>query len=435
MLPIAKPYEKIEYKGKKYPIETRFIENDNLWPFGKFIKNRPELFYPGYIAHWRLENDCLYLTQLEYLKLTKEEIFNSSEPVFCNWFSGEIEFGIGESNGSSYKAFANHIWLKIEEGKVIEKKIISLFNENPIINFGKYKETRFYGIVEGKMIRFDDGSIYGYDEPIKEYIKGLLLFFCNYKFEYKIQTPYFNIDEESVKLIKSLKSIVMEFLVAKNYVAINPMYDSLNDPNIEIAQKLSLFIEEILSSDFSTSIVLTKSELEDKDIFDKSFLLNPDIEYLNWIIKEVNSFSIPPHLLIKEFNLKILKTIKIKRLNNLVFEYEPVVEHIKYKFPEHILNINQNKFEKKNLVKYDSINNLYETIIIKNSTIETYKNHFINEDLSQIPEMNDDRYYDDNDLETFEDYNGSYAQDYENYSDQFIDDVFDGDPDNYWNID
>lgn len=36
---------------------------------------------------------------------------------------------------------------------------------------------------------------------------------------------------------------------------------------------------------------------------------------------------------------------------------------------------------------------------------------------------------------TFDDYNGSYAQDIEDWSDQDIDDVFDGDPDAYWNID
>ena len=36
---------------------------------------------------------------------------------------------------------------------------------------------------------------------------------------------------------------------------------------------------------------------------------------------------------------------------------------------------------------------------------------------------------------TYDNYNGSYAQDVEGWSDQDIDDVFDGDPDAYWNID
>ena len=39
------------------------------------------------------------------------------------------------------------------------------------------------------------------------------------------------------------------------------------------------------------------------------------------------------------------------------------------------------------------------------------------------------------DKPTYEKYGGSYAQDYEGLSDQIIDDVFEGDPDAYWNID
>lgn len=37
--------------------------------------------------------------------------------------------------------------------------------------------------------------------------------------------------------------------------------------------------------------------------------------------------------------------------------------------------------------------------------------------------------------ETYERYRGSYAQDIEGWSDEAIDEVFDGDPDAYWNID
>mgnify|MGYP006338029891 CR=1 FL=1 len=46
----------------------------------------------------------------------------------------------------------------------------------------------------------------------------------------------------------------------------------------------------------------------------------------------------------------------------------------------------------------------------------------------------EDDYYDE-DERTYERYNGSYAQDVEGYDDDTIDEVFDGDPDAYWNID
>lgn len=47
--------------------------------------------------------------------------------------------------------------------------------------------------------------------------------------------------------------------------------------------------------------------------------------------------------------------------------------------------------------------------------------------------MYEDDYYEEE--KTYERYNGSYAQDVEGWSDQDIDEVFDGDPEAYWNID
>lgn len=44
-------------------------------------------------------------------------------------------------------------------------------------------------------------------------------------------------------------------------------------------------------------------------------------------------------------------------------------------------------------------------------------------------------YQEERDEEEYGRYSGSYAQEQEGYSDQDIDDIFDGDPDNYWNID
>ena len=44
-------------------------------------------------------------------------------------------------------------------------------------------------------------------------------------------------------------------------------------------------------------------------------------------------------------------------------------------------------------------------------------------------------YADDYDEPSYGRYSGSYAQDVEGWSDDDIDEVFDGDPDAYWNID
>ena len=49
--------------------------------------------------------------------------------------------------------------------------------------------------------------------------------------------------------------------------------------------------------------------------------------------------------------------------------------------------------------------------------------------------MFDEDYEDYHEEQTYDRYNGYYAQDVEGYSDQEIDDIFGGEPDAYWNID
>ena len=44
-------------------------------------------------------------------------------------------------------------------------------------------------------------------------------------------------------------------------------------------------------------------------------------------------------------------------------------------------------------------------------------------------------HHDEKNLEKFDNYNGTYAQDIESYSDDEIELIFGGDPDMYWNID
>jgi len=56
---------------------------------------------------------------------------------------------------------------------------------------------------------------------------------------------------------------------------------------------------------------------------------------------------------------------------------------------------------------------------------------------SEISDASDsnDYNFDDYERRTYDDYNGSYAQDEMGWSDQDINDVFGGDADAYWNID
>ena len=61
----------------------------------------------------------------------------------------------------------------------------------------------------------------------------------------------------------------------------------------------------------------------------------------------------------------------------------------------------------------------------------------LNQRIPQIFTLSRDDDYEDSFSErnTYNRYNGSWAQDVEGYSDDDIDTIFDGEPDAYWNID
>ncbi len=89
---------------------------------------------------------------------------------------------------------------------------------------------------------------------------------------------------------------------------------------------------------------------------------------------------------------------------------DSVVEEIKFAYPEFVMDY---EFEEKRTIAVDEYYNdlcddLYEDY-------DSYRSYC--------------------DEETYEEYNGSWAQDVEGYSDDDIDTIFDGDPDAYWNID
>lgn len=81
-------------------------------------------------------------------------------------------------------------------------------------------------------------------------------------------------------------------------------------------------------------------------------------------------------------------------------------------------------------IKYSSQRN-FETIMFFDGNVFS---RFISE--SEWRNSNSKQHEDDyEERESYGRYSGTHAQDVEDLSDNFIDDVFDGDPDAYWNID
>jgi hypothetical protein len=93
-------------------------------------------------------------------------------------------------------------------------------------------------------------------------------------------------------------------------------------------------------------------------------------------------------------------------------------------------------------IEYDSIwnfagKNRNSTRTIKNGINEDIYLHDLNPDLPQKGSSSEQKAYAlyDNHRKLYGEYAGSYAQEVMGYSDDIIDDAFDGDPEAYWNID
>ena len=92
-------------------------------------------------------------------------------------------------------------------------------------------------------------------------------------------------------------------------------------------------------------------------------------------------------------------------------------------------------------LEYDDIWTFYgkkrvTTKVIKgNVTQNVILSEILVKDEVQEYDCSSNNYYDDDYGTSYGKYAGTYAQDVEGYSDDVIDDAFDGDPDAYWNID
>ncbi len=96
--------------------------------------------------------------------------------------------------------------------------------------------------------------------------------------------------------------------------------------------------------------------------------------------------------------------------------------------------------------KYDEVwrflgKNRFSTRVVKDGVARDVYFQDLNPSLTKLEETSDDYSYDEydeyDDVEprTYDEYNGTYVQDVMGWSDQEIDDVLDGEPDAYWNID
>lgn len=409
--------ESLEYKGEKYnliglPFESYLELNKNIsMDFHYTTANRR-----GYQGYWKIENNKLFLTNLKSSYYTFEQLFNSTEPIHADWYSGVLEFGFGNFKPNHWwGTYENYLWLKIEKGNVIEKRIrqgIDEYDYDQFVNFGIYKNQNVKDLLFGKINSYNDDVIINYINAI----------FTSFLDENKIAIiPILGKNYYDKDLIVSFNNSNLTYEIKKNII-------SIHTDDIGISAQVSMLLEKILSlifinlnNDFRTE---KNSNNNDNIILDDTILINPDHNYLNWALKDNDNFCYPPQCLNRNFNLKKLVGFKVIRLTETDIKYETVLLDNTFEFPIETLKINENKFEKLHSVFYDNILN---ATFFSSSAIENCQEflYFIDESVSERNLEHNKEYYE----EAYDDYE---VQSYEDWlNEEFGDDAETA----YWNLD
>lgn len=361
--------EIIEYKGREYPLYSAplrgYLECEKI-----SMRGISSAAFRGYVGEWKIEKGRLFLTRIGCSRDTLFSLFNSDEPVFASWFSGTLKIAVGEMTGLELvrdTIYDYYLWVKIENGLVRERQIHQHFDDDPVINFGRYNGLRLSKLIRGDVNFTDDPYFFCHI-----YVRALLEFFCLREFNKSIQIPQFDQTRDLLEEADSFSYHNVKFLVTKEFVAIE-LFSRGWGENEGKAGSFSRFIENILLQDFNNLTIARRKDYRLSDIEGNIYLLNPDYDYLNWAINEVKGFSVPPHLVESSRILNRLEAFKTRRLNETIFEYEPVTTRLSYALKPKTKEINLTKFEKRHNVAYDQVNKIYIPVFPKNSVAAGYQ--------------------------------------------------------------
>lgn len=114
-----------EIKNNQYIKALTKEEWKDKYLNNKSVYKRSTACYRRYFAKWEIEDDKLYLLDLE-----GEYELNNSTKLFANWFSGEIKIGVGQiviekrDINMPYGIYYSKVWhIKIDKGIVVNQYI------------------------------------------------------------------------------------------------------------------------------------------------------------------------------------------------------------------------------------------------------------------------------------------------------------------------
>ncbi len=136
--------ERIEYEGQLLTMYSEPLQDKlpRTAKYGEYL-DAPDASYPfevscsalwrGYVGHWRIEDDRLYLVEIVAQTPTGEDasirtLFpNADGAVFANWYTGDlsIERGqiIGRVDGFYLNVYEESVTLKVKSGVVVRKRV------------------------------------------------------------------------------------------------------------------------------------------------------------------------------------------------------------------------------------------------------------------------------------------------------------------------
>ena len=125
--------EQLTYNGTIFPTISEplrpYLESNNIQ-----LPSQSSACWRGYIGHWTIEDNQLYVTDIRSFRIPTKGItpsiqylFPDQTRVFAEWFSGKIRIEEGEIRhyfGRGHYARERTIFLIFERGVLIESEII-----------------------------------------------------------------------------------------------------------------------------------------------------------------------------------------------------------------------------------------------------------------------------------------------------------------------
>ena len=214
-------------------------------------------------------------------------------------------------------------------------------------------------------------------------------------------------------------------LAIKSIFELKMGYNLLNAIFVNIPDKIFVknIINEIKRGNYGNITLMIDNYIYDNNLKTTLYNIN-DIKQFDFILVEKTTIDEIKRLLeINQLNLNVFKDLKGN--DTKFYRYWDNNNRVAVILTlELIKSIKQNNEINLCLTKEVVLGKLgyYTKFTIENYCFkESSTNGLTDSDSYEIP--------------TYEDHNDSYAQEYGGYSDQEINNIFDGDPDLYWNID